>query len=260
MYRLPLVAPATPLLSPAMCALMFREKKARATKSSVNENSKLFAIITELENSPSKGFSVSRMCERFSVKRRVFYDFLSILSVFGICIKTANEHFHWNSLNISEDVINGFRNEVEAQSHSMNIKEIFDCAEDSSLQYITKSLIQLFMYLGVTSIDLKAVGKLFAQGNTKFNTMLRKLYTVCSCLEILGVTVRTKKAAEMKLVRVQWVFNNNQNPIGINALLNSNEDKASGEIYAERRSQFQQYISYDSPLDMSDAFSSPSPV
>lgn len=216
-------------------------KKSRVQKSSNNENSKLFAIITELENSKYKSFQIGQICEKFSIKRRVFYDFVSIILVFGICDKKSTEVYEWRSLNISKDLIDKFRAEIDEESKSKCMETLFDCSSDSSLQNITKKLIQLLIYLGMTVIDLKAAGKLFSQGKVNFKTMLRKLYTICSCFELLGVTVRTKKTGEMKLVRSEWVFNHYNIPTDINALLNTDDMQHVSDTFTYRQASFSLY-------------------
>jgi hypothetical protein len=117
------------------------------------------------------------------------------------------------------------------------VAQIFDCTTNSSIQYIGLSVIKLFLYLDTKFLDLRQVGKLFSNGKTKYKTMLRKLYTVASSLEIAGIISRTSSVAEIKL-NFSAKDKPERSPMNVMSLLNTESELMNGQLYEARRKAF----------------------
>ena len=213
-----------------------QDMKDQAPKPSpINEMVALKAMVKEIAKSNSKVFNLNALCTSYGIKRRGFYDFLSIGQVFKICQRHSNDNFEWFGFSNTAGELEKIKKEVRS---SMNtpIKAFFDCSMNSSLQNIALSVVKLFYYLNQKTLDLRMIAKLFAQGPTKYKTMLRKLYTVAAGLELSEIIGKTNKVAEIQfLYPLQDV---KPNPFDIMSMLNSRDDQVLEEIFQQRRNEF----------------------
>ncbi|OHT04960.1 hypothetical protein TRFO_27468 [Tritrichomonas foetus] len=212
-------------------------------KSPLNDTALLKSIITSIECEGDNLLNMNTVCDKHKAKRRGLYDFLSIGSVFGICSKATPDSFRWHGLEKYKDEMPKIQAQVEQQAKAKySLMHIFDCSFNSSLQNIALSVVKLFFYLNEDSLDLRQVGKLFSQGKTKYKTMLRKLYTVASSLEIVGIISKTSTVAEIKLKfpLKKYSYQQNQQQSVINAcsimsLLNNDKDVQQIDYEARRK-------------------------
>jgi hypothetical protein len=86
-------------------------------------------------------------------------------------------------------------------------------------------------------LDLRQVGKLFSHRKTKYKTMLRKLYTVASSLEIAGIISRTSSVAEIRL-NLNAKAVPERSPMNVMSLLNTESELLNGQLYEARRKAF----------------------
>ena len=203
--------------------------------SPVNEMLALKVMVNEISKSKQKMFNLNDLCSTYGVKRRGFYDFLSIGSVFKICQRHTNDNFEWFGFKNTASELECIRHQVSSNPN-ICLKNFFDCSLNSSLQNIALSVVKLFYYLNQKTLDLRMVAKLFAQGPTKYKTMLRKLYTVAAGLELSEIVGKTNRVAE-----IQFLYplqEKKLNPMDIMTMLNSKEDQALEGIFQKRREEF----------------------
>ena len=203
--------------------------------SPVNEMLALKAMVKEISKSNSKIFNLNVLCNSYGIKRRGFYDFLSIGQVFKICQRHSNDNFEWYGFGNTERELENIKKEVKGAKDT-SVKTFFDCSMNSSLQNIALSVVKLFYYLNQKTLDLRMVAKLFAQGPTKYKTMLRKLYTVAAGLELSEIIGKTNKVAEIKFLYP--LQESKPNPLDIMSMLNSKDDQMLEEVYKRRRNEF----------------------
>jgi hypothetical protein len=198
----------------------------------------LHGILRHLEISPIIPRTIDTLAHEFGIRRRCLYDFISICNVFGICQRDSNGSMEWIAANRSVQTVNSLRCEAEREATNSEIKEVFNAALDSTIQRIAVTLVKLFFYLRVKFLDLRQVSRLFAQRKTKYKTMLRKVYTVVTGLEVLGIVRKTSVVAEIQLT-VPLDSENSELSLKVASLLNTDEQISHEKVCAKRRQEFQ---------------------
>jgi hypothetical protein len=181
--------------------------------------------------------SIDDLAHEFGIRRRGLYDFISICCTFGICRRSSNNTIEWISVNRMLHVVTALRIEAQAESGESDIKRVFNYSLDFSLQRIARALVKLFFYLHVKFIDLRRVSRLFAQRNTKYKTMLRKVYTVATGLEILGIVRNTSVVSEIQL-KSALDSENCTGQLKVSSILNTQEQLENERVCARRRREF----------------------
>jgi hypothetical protein len=205
----------------------------------VTEGIALRKVITALEFERCGLQSIDVLARDFGLKRRGIHDFLTICAVFGICRRDLNSGVEWLGLDRSGAVIDQIRAEVEAEGgDSDGLCRIFDYSADPSLQRISCGIVKLFFYLGTPRLDVRKAGTLFAQGKTKYKTMLRKLYTVVAGLELAGVLTRTQVVSEVQL-NAPLTLVHSPSQFSVPSILNSPDDAKRWHRFEMRRREFE---------------------
>lgn len=221
-------------------------------KTTVTESANLkYAIDCTLRVRGTK-FFINDICSRFDIKRRVFFDFLSIVSRIGLCSRLSNEQFESNGISPSPKLWDDLNEKAKTDLRCLS--EAFSCESDSSLSYVTERLLALFCYLKTDILDLRKVARLFSHGTLKLKTMMRKLYTISVALEAVDLLKRTGKPAEIRIIMPKT----GEAVFGIRALLNTDDELRFASLAERRRTEFDQiakqmgYIS-----DFSELYSPP---
>jgi hypothetical protein len=108
---------------------------------------------------------------------------------------------------------------------------------DSSVPRIAVSVVKLFFYLRVKFLDLRRVSRFFAERRTKYKTMLRKVYTVASCLEIVGIVKKTSVVSQIQL-SIPLDSEISALELNITSLLNTKEEVEEQKTCERRRREF----------------------
>lgn len=206
--------------------------RPKVQKTSVTETVNLKTAVEAVIKPQGTRFCINEVCQRFDLKRRVFFDFLWIINSIGMCTKVSAEQYVSNGLEVSEAFWRMAQESASVDQRPISI--VFDCRGDSSLSYVTRQFILLFFYLDVDVLDLRKVARLFVHGNEKLKTMMRKLYSISVALEAVNIVTRTMKPAEVKLIRRA-----KEDPLSIlniTALLNNQESAPA--IVLTRRAEF----------------------
>ena len=218
--------------------------KEKYHKTSINETSSLRILVSKLETLIGKEFNYLSLCSQFSVKRRVLYDFIQIVEPLAIIDRKNNNLFVWNGISNFQTVIPTLLSNLQNETLSHSFVNIFSCSNDSSLVHITILLLKLFCYLNTKTLDLRSVAFLFTQGPTKFKTLIRKLYTVSTSLEVVGILSKTSKVSEVKLLVPELLIRNQNQNIGVQALINTTEELQQFEMFEQRRKEFNEYVEH----------------
>lgn len=205
-----------------------------------NDTNMLRKTIKTISQSSKSVFGINEVCSEFGIKRRGLYDFLSVSAIFDVCKKTTNDEFLWIGLGGIEGKLKEIQGRLENDAKETSMLDLFNCATNSSIQNVSICVIRLFLYLNVKCLDLREVGKLFCQKRCKYKTMLRKLYTVASSLEIAGIISRTVLVAEIKLNF--GPEHDEQSTMDVRSLLNSGTETNNGQNYVERRAAYESYV------------------
>jgi hypothetical protein len=204
----------------------------------MNDNIALQRIFRHLEGSPRSIRSIDGLTQEFGIRRRGLYDFISICSVFGICRRISNSQIEWEGADRSIVQVNAIRVESQQEPNESNLKDVFNYDLDSSLQRIAVGLVKLFFYLRVKVLDLRQASWLFAQRNTKYKTMLRKVYTVATGLEIVGIVKKTIVVSEIHLI-VPLDSGESVGGFDLSSILNSEEQILQQKLTEQRRRDFE---------------------
>jgi hypothetical protein len=215
---------------------MFSAVRDRAP--SVNETPILQELVRQLELGHHPVISVDEISRSYGVKRRTLYDFIGIFSVFGICRRSLNNSIEWLGLNHIERSLDDIRHQAQADSGQSTLVSRFNCVTDPSLSHISEAVVRLFFCLRIRYLDLRKIARLFAQGQAKYKTMLRKLYTVVCGLELAGIVSRTEVVSQIKLnVPLDGVLGA---PLGLAEILNTQEEIDCAIGIERRRKEFDQ--------------------
>jgi hypothetical protein len=207
------------------------------TSQPINEALALRAMVAELELNKCKMISSNELAQQFNVKRRTVHDFLSICSVYMICRRYPHRVIEWLGLDRSTAAANSIRSQALAEGDKSDILTMFNYSSEPTLQHIASTFVKLFFYLNVKHLDVRRVAELFGQGKTKYKTMLRKLYTVVSGLEVAGIVRRTDVVSEI-WVNVPLEAPSKSNQFTLISVLNSAEEFAQQRKYEARRKEF----------------------
>jgi hypothetical protein len=211
--------------------------KDDATDSPVNESLVLRGIVAMLESNMQHVHSIEAIAAEFGIKRRGLYDFLSICTAFGICHRGLNTDFEWLGLDQSKTAIDELRIQIQSEGRQIAIQSFFNGTTELSLPSIANAMVKLFFYLSVKSLDLRKVAKFFSQGPSKYKTMIRKLYTVASALELAKIVRKTCVVSEIRLNEPIQALETSALP-GLGFLLNTPNEVEDEKRYAQRRKQF----------------------
>jgi hypothetical protein len=155
-----------------------------------------------------------------------------------MCRRPSNGQVEWVGANRSSVQIDAIRVESEQEPADGNITDVFNYQLDASLQKIAAGLVKLFFYLRVKFLDLRLVSRLFAQRNMKYKTMLRKVYTVATGLEITGIVKKTNAVSEIQL-NVQLDSEDSDRPLKFSSILNSKAQIQRQKLGERRRRDFE---------------------
>jgi hypothetical protein len=175
------------------------DRDVSAVNTSVNESLVLRTMVLSLQCHPGHSRSIESLASEYGLKKRCLYDFVGICSVFRICHRTSDNQLEWFGLGHAQDVIGRIRDDVAAEASTAPLHQLFRNWADPSLPALATTVVKLFFYLSVGSLDLRKVGRLLAQGKTKYKTMVRKLYTVATCLERAEIIRKTAVVSEIQL-------------------------------------------------------------
>ncbi|KAH0787756.1 transcription factor E2F7/8 [Histomonas meleagridis] len=198
-----------------------------------NEFQKLKEMLKIFDSSSQKTFEIYKICETYSITRRVLYDFITILHALNVVDRMSNETFLWKGIKNQYQFVENIKNDPSLNS-GCNFKQ-FSCDQDSHLSQVVVRLIRLFYYLGTEILDIRKVSKLFIKGEVKRRTMLRKLYTISSSLNVVGLIERTDQPATIKICVSPL-------PLTSIEILLNNSHVRNEEIFVARRKAFEECV------------------
>ena len=212
-------------------------KKEKIKKTTITETINMKDCVDELEKCVGMRLKLNYFCKKFDIKRRVMFDFLSVMDTLNICTRFSNEEFTWNGVRLDKTFISNLKKSVKADNR--DIRNVFQCSDKLGLSAVCYNLIALFLYLNVNVLDLRKVAKLLAPHGPSYRTMLRKLYTISSSLEKVNFISRNGKPAEIILSDI--FFKSPLDTTQISSLLNNTSNDE--ETYIKRREEYEKATS-----------------
>jgi hypothetical protein len=207
-------------------------------------------LVRHLESHLRSPFSIEALAREFGLKRRGFYDFISICSTFDICRRVGHNCLEWCGISHSIPILNTIRLECRQEPPDRSLKEIFNYSLDASLQKLAVAVIKLFFILNVRLLDLRKVCRLLAQHDIKYPTMLRKLYSVRSGLEVAQIINKTDTVLQIQLL-VPLEGDAKSPALKLSSLLNTQKEIEEQRVCEERRREFEELCS---GMDHKDVF------
>jgi hypothetical protein len=206
-------------------------------ESPANESLVLRDIVRTLQADPGPIRSIDSLSTDFGVRKRALCDFISICAVFGICRRASNNTLEWYGLDHASHTVATIRTEARSSEGQTALKLLFNYSIEPSLSRIAVAVVKLFFFLCVQSLDLRRVGRLFAQKTIKDKTMIRKLYTVACGLEIAGIIRKTATVSEIQLV-MPLRATDGACSMAIPCFLNTPTDLVEIALIEQRRKEF----------------------
>jgi hypothetical protein len=194
-------------------------------------------ILSYLEVHLQTPISIDVLAAEFGIPRRSVSDFVTICSTWRICQRMTHNCVEWLGIDQALPVLKALRQEVQDETADRGLCELFNYSIDSSLQRMALAVVKVFFFLGVKFLDVRKVSRIFAQRNAKYKTILRKLYTVSSVLEVAGIVRRTAMVSEIQLI-VTFDAENEMPRLGLRSILNTKEELETEILYERRRREF----------------------
>jgi hypothetical protein len=110
---------------------------------------------------------------------------------------------------------------------------------DPSLQTIATAVIGSYFYLQMKCFDLRKAARLFAQGQVKCKTILKKLYTVVNALGIVGI-LRRRNVASVIQLNCPLKALDRDTTFSLKLMLNKQEELEAEIRFENRRREFEQ--------------------
>jgi hypothetical protein len=205
---------------------------------STNEITRIKRIVGYLELRRGIRTDITALAQDFGVKRRGLYELITICGTFGICRRYSSAHVEWLGIDQAESVLNTLRQQCREENEHIPLCDVFNNAADPSIQRLAVAIIKMFFFLRVKFLDLRKVGRIFAQGITKYKTMLRKLYTVAGGLEIVGLIRKTKVVSEIQLV-ASLDAGPDTTHLNLQSILNTQAELNEEQTCDRRRQEFE---------------------
>ena len=218
-----------------MAFRVLRPCKAKSKRPALSESMYLRAVCAEMEEKAGRSFLLPDLCETHGIKRRALYDFISMMEKFGCCTRVTNDHFVWNGLSEANATVSELQKKCEDISCSESVRQSLSCEKNSSLPHIGEVIITLFLYLRVPTLNIRDICSFLTRQTGKFETILRKVYTVAARLEVAGLVTRTQNNAEIKLCASKRM---KEQKVGLADVINTHNELQMENIYVERRKAF----------------------
>jgi hypothetical protein len=195
-------------------------------------------VISYLEHHRHGTESIDILTQEFGLKRRPFYEFLTICCTFGISHRASTNSVQWHGIDQSARVIGTIRRTARESGADDQLKDILTSSVGPSVSEISLAVVRLFFLLRVQSLDIRKVSRVLAQRKAKYRTILRKVYTVACGLELARIVKKTNIASEIQLqVPLDW--NSERPQMGLMAILNTKDEMEEEEKWARRRQAFE---------------------
>lgn len=206
-----------------------------------------------MEKNIGASLKISYVCEKFAIKRRIVYDFISIYAAFNVCRRYESDLFEWYGLKSIQGNFSKIKESVKEETRPLI--SAFSCADDCSLPTIAKFIVSLFFYLSVKCLDLREACALLSAERGNYKTILRKIYTVAMRLEVGKIVSKTKKVAEIRLI--DWKEDSHFSSFHIRSFINTAEELNAHRILMQRRQEYDRIVSQKSFISSSQCSSSP---
>lgn len=178
-------------------------KQAETFYNFPGESVSLSSILSYLEMRCNDKIDVNDIVSQFCVKRKTVFDLMSIMCSLGIASKSGPCEYTWKGIERIDDAI-VFVMQTREGAPVRTLSQEFFCAKDASLGNISLSLLKLFVALGVTKLELRSVAGLFVDDG-RYTSMLRRLVTISSCLQAVGILRLSQDSESVSLVNEKIV-------------------------------------------------------
>ena len=220
----------------AMALIVARPWKPKSKRPTLSESMYLRAVCTEMEGQQGQSFFLPDLCKTHNVKRRALYDFISMMEKFGCCTRVTNEHFVWNGLKQATTAVSAIQKRCEDITCDEAVRQSLACDKNTSLPHIGEVIVTLFFYLHVSTLNIRDICSFLTRNTGKYETILRKVYTVSARLEVAGLISRTQNNAEIKLCTSTRA--RERKSLALADMINTKNELQMESVYAERRKAF----------------------
>lgn len=209
--------------------------EVKQKKPVINENRNLKIAVDRMEGQRGCVQMLPELCKVHNIKRRVLYDFVSIMEKFGCCTRVNNERFLWKGLHLAKDAFEKLEVKYQAVCDDTDVRASLCCDTDPSLPHISEVIMSLFCYLKVSTLNIREICQFLTNGGSKYQTMLRKLYTVAARLEVAGLVAKTNNSGEIKLCDNRL---GGKKHIRLVDMINTEKELQMESMFTQRRKEY----------------------
>ena len=173
-----------------------KQSKQETSKKSTSISNIFDEMIHCFEMTHPKNLNVISVSEQFNISSRRVYDFFNVFTALGVCRNQFKGSIEWISINKATDTIIKNYQQLEFDSDSKSIKELFNPGPSPSLGVIASYFISLFFYLDVELLNIHKVSALFMTETSDRKSLERRLYLVLAILELVGIVYHSQRTGE----------------------------------------------------------------
>lgn len=143
-------------------------------------------IICKYEQEKPQDISIIQISKTHNIQHRRVYDLFNFLTSFGVCIFIERKKVGWVGMDNFYVHLQKEYECIESQFTSTSMKTLFELGPSPSLGKICSKLLCLYLFLDVTTLQMKKVIKFLHDPRSDIKSLERRVYLVLSFLEILS--------------------------------------------------------------------------
>ena len=156
-------------------------------------------LCSALENELGVQNSITKLSQRFNIKRRRLYDIINVMISTGICEKGEYDCIIWRGKDQIFQTLKKLFRERHIADQSKTIDDLFPVDICVGVPNLTINFLLIYFALETQCLDIRIIATLFSRGTTRMKTTLSKLYQISYILCSIGITKRNTQVCEVIL-------------------------------------------------------------
>ena len=206
-------------------------------------------LCSALENELGIQNSITKLSQRFNIKRRRLYDIINVMISTGICEKGEFDCIIWRGKNQIYLTLKKLFQERHISDQTKTIDDLFPVDICVGVPNLTINFLLIYFALETQCLDIRIIATLFSRGTTRMKTTLSKLYQISYILCSIGITKRNTQVCEVILDTQLYesVLNSNHTETNQTSEKQSVADPLSLDFLLNRPSQLQVHTPQAAP-------------
>jgi hypothetical protein len=185
------------------------------------------SMVAELDQDPNRLHEIPQIYQQYQVKRRRLYDIINVFIALGCATRSGFDQLLWQGRSRILATLREEKMRIGIDNNRVSLSRLFEPDNCVGLTSLTTSFLLLFAAVRMETLDLRKVSAFFSRHTGRYKSTLCKLYQISLILGALGITERTDKICEVKLLSpfTQLLVSEEEgNPLSIVNLLNRPKD------------------------------------